>query len=526
MNLICAECGREMVVDGMLQDGDIVACPSCGLETEYRKPSRIAVPTGFSGRGGKSESPAESLKARPKLRVIRKDTPTKGGTPISNVPLPNQARHDLPPKPPRPRAQKTGGSGGGGSVSLLLVLLVLGATYWGYRTFVSERADIEEQPVTTDQKQSGLDEAEKVRRQKAEEEEALRQRERQREKERKERERAEARAEMARNAEAEKANRQAYRVAMDAFSGKSSYFAVGVPKDEIPDPRQTDEALTFWAADKSFCEQGLIYEIQTGAGGIASVRSLSASGSPTEVGKDEFVQRLESGVWAVSTGEAVWILGTGKSARLVPLPKDREDVCPMGDELGEAMASIMALHMKLPDVRYRLSLKPKSGGEGLPLGIISGRERLPFVRMREAVKKVVAERQAAQALAKLKKPKAKRFKPTVIFYDGSIISKSLNGVTRVPRSFTYLGTSRGNNYSHVNDIRERAREKWEKMRAEAERQERKAREVEAENAAALQAYKRKRAELSRNVDVSDRDVEAELARYGLLVERSRTKIPD
>lgn len=527
MRLICAECEKEMIVEGDLHDGDIVTCPSCGQETAYRKPSRIAVPTCPPRDSGKQEESAEPMRARPKLRVIRKDMPSSGSTQASNIPPQRRPEQGLPPKPPRPHTQKTHGQGGSGFVSWLFILAAAGAVFWGYRTFLAEPEDAGDSETARPQLQDNTESEERARRQKqkAKEEAEQRAQDRQREKERKDREREEARAAMKRKAEEEKANRMAYRAAVDAFAGKDSYFAIGVPQKDLPDPRQVAEERTFWAADKSFCEQGLIYEIRTGAKGIESVFELLSNGSPRAVETGEFVQRMASGIWAVSTGDAVWLWGTGKSARLVPLPGDMNDICPLSDELDDAAASVMALRMRLPDVRYRLSLKPKIGGEDLPLGIIQGRDRLPFARIRDAISKVIVERRLAKSLAQLKKPKAKKFKPTVVFYDGNIMSKSLNGVTRVPRSFEYRGTSRNdNNYAHASAIMERARQKWEKMRAEAERQERKAREVEAENFAALQTYQRKREELSRNVSVSEQEIESELGKYRLLIERSRTKI--
>lgn len=375
------------------------------------------------------------------------------------------------------------------------------------------------------QRRQTSNEESELRRQKAKEEEERHRLERQREREQKEKERAERRAELARKTEAERSARESYRVAQNAFSGKLSYFAVGADKGKVSDPRQVNEKAKFWAVDKSFAEQGIIYEIETDTQGIVSVCARASAELPQEVNADEFVPRLDEGVWAISNGEDVWILGTGKQARTISLPKDGSDIYPMGDELGEANVVLTTLRIKLPDIKYRLTLQPKAGGRDISLGVIQGRERLPFRRVREAVKGVLSEKRVAQQLAQLKKPTPKRFKPTVVFYEGSTMSKSINGVTRVPRSFTYRGTSRGkNNYSHVNDIIARERAKYEQMRAEAERQERKAREVEAANYAAMEAYKRKRADVLRNVSVSEREIDGELQKWKLLIERSRTKV--
>ena len=77
----------------------------------------------------------------------------------------------------------------------------------------------------------------------------------------------------------------------------------------------------------------------------------------------------------------------------------------------------------------------------------------------------------------------------------------------------------------MQDIVDKARRKWEELKQEAERQERKADDVEASNFAAIQEYKRKLDELSRNITVTEREILAELQRYSLYVERSRTRLP-
>lgn len=538
MKLICAACGNAMVVEGELQDGARVRCPFCGEVTVCSRPRRIEVPLGAVRESveAKDETPKEATSKR-KLRVIRKDPPPSNRPGYQAVIPPPVANN--PPPPRANNLRKGGGYGGTDIAKLIAALLVLGVAFWGVRTFVFKAEDVEEAevvPVQTEAKPESVDEEaarrqkaaeeEAARRQKAQEEEERRQAERQRERERKEKERAEARAELARKAEAERKARESYRAAQDAFSGKPSHFAESASKDKIDDPRRANENARFWAIDKTFAEQGCIYEIATGTQGVASVGLRMMDGRLQDVAVDEFVPRLDKGVWAISNGEVVWLFGTGKQIRTVAIPKGDAEVYPMGDELGELDVAMETLQIQTPDVRYRLSLKPRNGGEAISLGIIQGRDRLSLRRTREEVKGEIVERQARTRLASLRKPKLKKFKQTVVFYDGDIIKKGIDGVTRIPRTFKYLGTSRYDDYIHISDVKRRTREKWERMRDEAERQERRVIEVNAENHAAMEAYERQCEEARSNVSVSDKDIDEELKKYVLLIERSRTKVAE
>ena len=72
---------------------------------------------------------------------------------------------------------------------------------------------------------------------------------------------------------------------------------------------------------------------------------------------------------------------------------------------------------------------------------------------------------------------AKRPVRTLVLYDGDTIRKNINGVTQVPRSFTYTGSNRHkyarNSINHRVEARkeEEARARWLKLYTEAVRQE-------------------------------------------------------
>lgn len=298
-----------------------------------------------------------------------------------------------------------------------------------------------------------------------------------------------------------------YDEAKNAFLDKPSHFAVGADKGDVVDPRRTNKKARLWAADTSFAEKGVIYEIKTDAKGIVAVMAHTSGGESQGIAVKDFTPRLDAGLWAVSDGKAVWIFGTGKRIRTIPLPEDGADIDPLDRELGEIDVTLESLGVKRPDVQYQLSLRPKGGKKDLPLGLVPGCEQFPIERVRDAVKGSLVEKKTAENLAKLKKPKPKRFKPTVVFYDGEEIFKSINGVTRVPKM----------------PPRRRSRKDYFKLRDEAARQVEKARKIEKENAAALRAYEQKRNDTVRNTSVGDQEIDDALRQYVLLIERNLVK---
>ena len=60
MNIKCGLCGKDIVVADGLTDGQHILCPYCGGKSEYRKPTRIELPTGAERRRQAPEAPAQA----------------------------------------------------------------------------------------------------------------------------------------------------------------------------------------------------------------------------------------------------------------------------------------------------------------------------------------------------------------------------------------------------------------------------------------------------------------------------------
>ena len=79
-------------------------------------------------------------------------------------------------------------------------------------------------------------------------------------------------------------------------------------------------------------------------------------------------------------------------------------------------------------------------------------------------------------------------------------------------------------YYKYSEIGLRAKRRWEKLKEEAEKQERKLQEVRRENERLMQAYESKVREIL-SKEIRGEEIEAEARTYVLLIERSRSKLP-
>ena len=510
MRFTCSACGRAMIIQGKVQDGDSITCPFCGNETIH----------------GAAASAASAAAPVAPIFASAQQTAASG----LGIPAQMPQMQAVPPLPPNQSKKRRGNGGGNGLVLLLVVLLAAGAAFWGYREFIAKEEPLEEEisPVVETAPGNGEGagaEKEEQKSQKSEADEKAEQERlaRQREREERARKRESELAEKKRQAAEKQALREAFQRVADAFANKPGYFVVGAKKSDVEDPRKGGKDLTFWAVDKTFHESGVVYEIKTGKDGLASVSAVTDAAPVREIDVEEFTKSLDTGVWAIASAEAIWFFNTGKQARTVEIPDSGADLWPLGDELVDVLPAVTALKIQLPEVRYRLTLKPKKDGDDkISLGIVQGSERVTLDSIRKAVRERLVDKKTEKARSKLKPPKAKKFKRTVVFTDDVVAKKTIDGVTHVPRRFHYTGSR---NWGSV-DKENIAYEKWQKLCKEAERQDEYAREVEAENYAAKQAYERKLAELAKGVAVSDQKVSDEMAKYRLLIERSRTKVED
>ena len=321
-------------------------------------------------------------------------------------------------------------------------------------------------------------------------------------------------------AEAEKANRERIEEVERKFKSASYVFASDFADEKSPIKKDG----TFYAIGLDYISVQKIYEAMVEHGTIVAVRSFSPRGEPTDVEVKEFNDGvMRTRLLVMGEDGVTWICGTGKSSWTENVSLSDEEMTPAKRELGE-LFSILSGWGRLPDLKYRLTLKSKkkgvqvNGGADISLGIIEYGASISSGRISDAILKLMQKKR--EESANIRPPKLKKFTPTVVFYDGDIIRKEVK-VTKVPRQFKHLGTKYHGTVKQT--TYNQAEEQWKRLKAEAERQERRKEDVMRENEQIIREHEEKvRAILSKGI--AGEQIEAELQKYVLLIERSRSRL--
>ena len=418
-------------------------------------------------------------------------------------------------------------------LGVLVVLAVVGLVAYKSRLEAQrarERIASEEQRVRDEaeaqkkkNEQEALEEANRKRRAEQREKEESERKRRREEMEKRDAEREKQRQEAQDRADSERRARALFEEAKNGFVGIASVIAADFPEEKSPLSLKSDGR--FFVVGSMPGGEQKVYEILVEGGKLLAVRLIARTAGVCELGPDEFRNQLSE--VAVVRGESglAWICGKVKSRMSVDVPEIGSGVLPVALFLGDGYAVAKSLGVTLPEVKYRVTLQNGKNVGDLQLGIFAASESVSAEIVRSKVRERLTEQMLKKAGKGLTPPKMKKIKRTVVFYEGEKIFKAMNGVTKVPRSFKFFGTSRYNdNKSHVNDIIERARRQWESLSEEAKRQDDRELEVEAQNRRAQEEYQRRLDEAIRNARASSDDIDNELKNCKLLIERSKSKL--
>jgi len=518
MIIKCGACKGDIEIEAGIADGTHIRCPYCKEKTIYSTSSSAT-----------SFEPEMSL-VKPKLYVRRPN----GNAGVAPVQMSRVGQNKVSGDSTVNAKEKKSSVGVVVVAVVALCSVALGLVQ--YNKYMKRKAAGEQEELRLQEQerikaaQESEERAKRIaeadaererKRKEAEAERARRKAEADAERERKRLAREKELQEQKEKVEAEKANRERIDDVERKFKSAPIVFASDFADDKSPIKRDG----TFYAIGLEYISDQKIYEAMVERGVVVAVRTFSMKGEPTDVEVETFRDNImKNRIVVLGEDGVAWIFGTGKSSWVEKVSIANEDIVPAKKELGELFA-ILSKWGQLPNLKYRLTLKSsKNGvlvknGKEIHLGIIEYASSISSEKIRDAILKLL-QRDREKA-ANIKPPKLKKFTPTVVLYDGDIIRKEMK-VTKVPRTFKHLGTT---HYSTVKlKTYNQAEEQWMRLKAEAERQERKMEEVRQENVQIMREHEDNvRAILSKGI--SGEQIEAEVQKYVLLIDRSRSRLP-
>ncbi len=210
------------------------------------------------------------------------------------------------------------------------------------------------------------------------------------------------------------------------------------------------------------------------------MQRLAPTADPAGLSDDEFKKLTAEVPYLVMREGRSYFCTPGKLPEVTnSVPAYGESVNPSKETFGALYDLVFKLRIKRPDFVWQVSFQPRGFETSIDIcrarfGETVTRNRI-YPKVREAMR--IYQENLARQKATRSMRGAKRPVRTLVLYDGDTIRKNINGVTQVPRSFTYTGSNRHkyalNSHSYRVEARkeEEARAKWLKLYTEAVRQE-------------------------------------------------------
>lgn len=385
MKVQCGKCGEVIVVADGLANGQHVRCPYCEGETEFRKPSRIELPTVSEER--RSPAPSE---ARKPLRVIRKNAEQVANQALHEQQMASQRvrmaeehvefyerMKDLEHRR-KTRERITG------LLTLIVVVLCAVGIYWyvGYRkeqrhhaelAFAAEKNRMEAEWTEEERKQRALREKAEENQKRAEEKDlkrAAEERIRQEEMRKADEDQRRAREEEGRKrVEMEESRLRAQKLKEEALRKYREILEqVSFVRVDFWRNRSQDEHPQLSAGTRT-----REYIVPRGSWQVDVLRFVSSptkepvierydeSGERTFISLEAFdVMTNRSAYLIVENGKA-WIDGVKRDANGMPIVNESTSINPAREELGALYEFLRRHSQKMPDINYSVFFDDRKG---------------------------------------------------------------------------------------------------------------------------------------------------------------------
>ena len=499
MNIKCGICGKEVVVEEDLADGQHVLCPFCGNKSEYRKPSRIELPTGVALRRQSPDAPAQSdstpaeiMIKRPEmapaevkkpLHVIRRESGLSDDPASTERQMASRRLHmaedhvrfyeEMKDIEHRRRMREKFN----GVLMLVAVALCAAGVYWyvGYRNEQRRQAEIafEAEKNRLEVERAEIERKERLRREakeKADREKRLAEEARRKE------EAERVQTEKAKEANALHESKVLYRKVCALFGNGEFDFLKVMPTNALPGKVAGEFYYLL-----PFLDNGEIVVCNSSTNGIESVCRLDGSGKRTAFDSDTFLSSLQGKDYLVAHGDKVYFQSKRKKAHVAQISKT--EVVDLSKEFfGDVAPEVKRLDLDPDELRFEIVFIPKETKKVIIADTVEYGAQYSLSKVRAAIEEAFPMKTSLYSGA----AKGKKFKRTVVLWDGAHGKKGVDGVTYVPRvapaaafGRTYTSTYGpgwvyGNEWRNENKRRRRAEythAQWQALYDEAVRQE-------------------------------------------------------
>jgi len=312
-----------------------------------------------------------------------------------------------------------------------------------------------------------------------------------------------------------------YRVLLAKFEDAELGFISEAKGTERP--KGVTKRTNFWYVGLDYVSTGRIYEIEANPGGPIIVHALTEASLPEETESATFLKGMYSGKGVLMSGRNAWICGSANGKRSVALRKLIDGFSPSDADILDFRKLMDNMKLRVAqNVRYRVTLKRLDGRSSTQVAIVPTDTSIDRNKLMKALKddlrRLVAQR---RSVGVENGPKLKKYRRTVVMYDGTHIKRDMHGITYVPRNFQHFGTAE--NGTERSETVEGFRREWEALCAEAKRQERREQEIARENQERKDRHERDKERAEATSKISDDNARTEIDNYVVLIERGRGK---
>lgn len=248
---------------------------------------------------------------------------------------------------------------------------------------------------------------------------------------------------------AQEEQRQKFRSLMKSLGGMQADLWRNLSKEKRPGKFDG----VFYAVVPDVHSDETIYEIKSHSNGSLDVRTLSRRGEQQSVERDVYEKDvIKNGGLIVVSDKAYIVSPQRNTGNLFLIPSDSDYWSPSEIMLDGLSRMIREFHIDMSGLSFAVSYVMPDKKATVPVEITSFDAN---VKRSQVIDKVVQHELKSLRPSKTR-TKAKVKRPTVVFYDGKILKKGMDGVTYVPRNPS-AGNMGRNYFKYADEARRQER---------------------------------------------------------------------